>query len=94
MNSVIQTLVQRGLQAQRAGQLAEAERLLRQAVTAAPQQPQAWFSLGDVLDDLQRWPEAEACFRRAAEGAPHLAIVHYQHARLVDAAVERVGRVE
>ena len=83
MNSVIQTLVQRGQQAQRDGQLAEAERLLRQAVTAAPQHPQAWFSLGDVLDDLQCWPEAEACFRRTAALAPHLSIVHYQHARLL-----------
>lgn len=83
MSSVIESLLQRGQQAQRAGRLAEAEGLLRQAVTAAPNQPQLWFSLGDVLDDLQRWAEAESCYQRTAALAPHLAVVHYQHARML-----------
>ena len=83
MSSSIASLLQRGQQAQRAGQLAEAEACLRQAVTAAPERPDAWFSLGDVLDDLQCWAEAEACYRRTAALAPHLAVVQYQHARML-----------
>ncbi|MBC7729463.1 MAG: tetratricopeptide repeat protein [Microbacteriaceae bacterium] len=83
MNSDLQTLLDQGQLAQREGRVADAEQWLRQAAAAAPRQPQPWFSLGDVLEDLQRWPEAEACYARTAALAPQVAVVHYRHASML-----------
>jgi clan AA aspartic protease (TIGR02281 family) len=47
------------------GQYAEAERLFRQAIAAAPDEPELHYHRGVALTHLQRWAEAAAAYEKA-----------------------------
>ncbi|APX89378.1 hypothetical protein BV394_06325 [Brevirhabdus pacifica] len=49
----------------RLGRLGQAERLLRQAIDRAPEDPRAWNNLGVVLMERRQPAEAKEVFRRA-----------------------------
>ncbi len=51
----------------------DAERLLRQATTLAPDHPDGWLNLGELLFAAQRWEEAEPILERAIALDPHKA---------------------
>jgi len=59
-----------------AGRFADAERLYRQILVAAPDSGAALNNLGDALCALGRWGEAESCFRRALVLSPGDAEAH------------------
>jgi tetratricopeptide (TPR) repeat protein len=54
-----------------------AERMYRQAVEADPNYALAFFDLGNVLDELQRLPEAVEAYRTAIRLVPRYADAHY-----------------
>jgi len=58
-----------------------AEEALGAMLRLDPQQPRIWLALGDVQEQLQNWPSAEACWRQAAERDSMLAEAHYHRAR-------------
>ncbi|APW40307.1 hypothetical protein RD110_26470 [Rhodoferax koreense] len=55
---------------------AEAERLFRGALAAAPDLAEAWVNLGLVLEQREQDGEAEACYRRALALRPEIAETH------------------
>ena len=55
--------------ARAADQLADAERLYREALRVQPAWKEGWWSLGSLLYDEDRFPEAETAFKRVAAGA-------------------------
>lgn len=68
-------------------QFIEAESLYRRATVADPKYALAFFDLGNVLDELQRLPEAIAAYGTAIHLVPHYGDAHYN----VALAYERVG---
>ena len=54
-----------------------AEALYRRATDADPEYALAFFDLGNVLDELQRLPEAIAAYERALKLVPQYADAHY-----------------
>ncbi len=76
-------LLQAGLQARQAGQLATAAEAYTALLQQQPQQAQVWGHLGEVQEELGRIAEAEDCFRRAAEIRPDFAAALYNRARLL-----------
>lgn len=68
-------------------QFIEAESLYRRATVADPKYALAFFDLGNVLDELQRLPEAIAAYGTAIRLVPHYGDAHYN----VALAYERVG---
>jgi tetratricopeptide (TPR) repeat protein len=65
----------------------DAERLYRRATTADPKYALAFFDLGNVLDELQRLPEAIDSYTTAIRLVSHYGDAHYN----VALAYERVG---
>ncbi len=63
-------VLEQAARCQRAGNLAGAERLCREAVRLGPGLAEAHHRLGDVLTELGRTGEAEACYREARRLAP------------------------
>ena len=80
-------------QAHQAGRLAEAERLYRSALAAAPRHPQALTMLGVVLAQLGRAEEAVGFTAQAAKASREFG-AHYNHAMVLRAAgrIEEAGR--
>src|SRR5271156_7248509 len=68
-------------------QFLEAERLYRRATVADGNYALAFFDLGNVLDELQRLPEAIAAYCTAIRLVPHYGDAHYN----VALAYERTG---
>jgi tetratricopeptide (TPR) repeat protein len=68
-------------------QFIEAEILYRRATVADPKYALAFFDLGNVLDELQRLPEAIAAYTTAIGLVPHYGDAHYN----VALAYERTG---
>lgn len=56
------------------GELVEAERLFRQAIAAAPDEPMPHYHRGVALTRLQRWEEAAAAYERALRLNPHASV--------------------
>jgi aspartyl protease family protein len=56
------------------GQYAEAERLFRQAIAAAPDEPELHYHRGVALTHLHRWPEATAAYEKALALRPPAAL--------------------
>ena len=75
-----------------------AEEALGALLRADAQQPRVWLALGEVQENLNNLPAAEACWREAAERAPQLAEAHYNRARalrglgLRDLAMQSLAR--
>src|ERR1700748_3195919 len=65
-----QASLQEAARHQQAGQLVEAERVLRRVLRERPSHAEANFMLGIVLKDQGKEPEAEAAFRRVTAVAP------------------------
>jgi len=59
-----------------AGDLAGAERILRQAIAQAPALAEARANLGLTLEKMARWPEAEDSYRQALALAPWNIQIH------------------
>lgn len=57
-------------------QMADAEKVFRQAVAATPGDRRAWTGLGEVLLETDRYPEAIAHFRQALSLDPSTSGVH------------------
>jgi tetratricopeptide (TPR) repeat protein len=68
-------------------QFVEAEGLYRRATAADPNSALAFFDLGNVLDELQRLPEAIEAYCTAIRLVPHYGDAHYN----VALAYERSG---
>jgi tetratricopeptide (TPR) repeat protein len=68
-------------------QFIDAERLYRRATVADPNYALAFFDLGNVLDELQRLPEAVAAYCTAIRLVPQYGDAHYN----VALAYERSG---
>ena len=58
----------------------EAERILRRAIQVAPEEGEAYYSLGLLLAEENRLSEAEQTLRKAAELIPDRARVRYNYA--------------
>ena len=67
-----------------AGELAQAERIYREAVRLGNRDPLLHFNLGVLLEDLQRKPEAMAAYAAALREDPDLADGHYNLALLYE----------
>jgi protein O-GlcNAc transferase len=78
----LQSLYRQALTAQRAGQLAEAERLYRQILTQA-NLPEALVNLGNVLAAQNRRDEALASFDKALAARPDLFEALFNRANLL-----------
>jgi clan AA aspartic protease (TIGR02281 family) len=63
-------LNQAGKSAYGRGEYAAAERLFRQAIAAAPDEPEVHYHHGVALTHLHRWAEAAAAYERALALAP------------------------
>jgi tetratricopeptide (TPR) repeat protein len=72
------------------GELAEAEALLREAISYGDDTAQAHYQLGMVLEQGNRAEDALAALSRAAERDPEYAAPHYALARIY----RRLGRVD
>jgi tetratricopeptide (TPR) repeat protein len=59
----------------------EAERVLREALVADPENAMAYDLLGNLLSEVGRFDEARACFERAISIAPLLAGSYYELVR-------------
>jgi tetratricopeptide (TPR) repeat protein len=68
-------------------QFISAEKLYRHATLADPNYALAFFDLGNVLDELQRLPEAIVAYCKAIRLAPHYGDAHYN----VALAYERIA---
>jgi tetratricopeptide (TPR) repeat protein len=67
------------------GQLAQAERVYRDAITACGNDPGLLYNLGVLLDDLNRKNDAMQAYESALRGDPDLADCHYNLALLCKA---------
>jgi tetratricopeptide (TPR) repeat protein len=59
------------------GKNGEAERLLREILVAYPEMHEVAYSLGLLLAELKRYPEATVFLQQASEGIPERARIHY-----------------
>lgn len=95
----VQQLVQQGMTAQRAGDLAGAARAFAEALRLEPRRYDLLHLMGMTAVAAKDWVQAVDCFRRAARLAPHLAPLQINLANaLVDSgrfveAVEAADRV-
>lgn len=71
-----ETLFHEGTRLLGEGDRAGAERAFRQALGLAPGQAEVHANLGLLLEQSERWEEAEACYRRALELAPGQMQIH------------------
>lgn len=67
----------------RDGRLEAAREELRRVVQAAPALEAAWLAYGDVLVDLEKYPDAKAAYERARLADPHCRRVEEAGAALV-----------
>jgi tetratricopeptide (TPR) repeat protein len=67
----------------RAGRLEEAREELRRVVAAAPGLEAAWLAYGDVLVDLEKFPDAKFAYERARLADPHCRRIEEASAALV-----------
>jgi len=67
----------------RAGRLEEARRELQQVVRAAPMLEAAWIAYGDVLVDLEKYPDARFAYERARLADPQRLRIEEASAALV-----------
>jgi tetratricopeptide (TPR) repeat protein len=67
----------------RAGQLEAAREELRRVVAAAPALEAAWLAYGDVLVDLQKYPDAKVAYERARLTDPHCRRIEEATAALI-----------
>ncbi len=74
-------------------QYEEAERLLREVVSDAPELGEAYYSLGLLLAEMERYAEAESFLRRAAEAMPGRSRV-YLNLGLVEQAAGQTALAE
>ncbi|MBI4968834.1 MAG: tetratricopeptide repeat protein [Rhodospirillales bacterium] len=58
------------VQLHRAGRLAEAEALYRQALARQPNFPEGWFHLGELYQDAGRLEPAAECYQKSVAQAP------------------------
>ncbi|MEC4818669.1 MAG: tetratricopeptide repeat protein, partial [Scytonema sp. PMC 1069.18] len=65
-----------GLQAQRAGQLQEAEKFFNAALQVEPKFVQAWFSLGNLQQAQGQLTAAETAYHQALALQPNLVAIH------------------
>jgi len=79
--------VSRALEA--AGRPAEAERMARAAICAAPHRAEWWFNLGNLLQIRHCPDEADRAYRRALAIAPNMIPAHFNRAT----ALLRAGRM-
>lgn len=85
-------LLAKALDFYRRGALADAERVYRQVIAAAPENADALLQLGILSGHLRRFPEAEACLEKAALLRPTapvcrsaLGMLRVQQGRFADA---------
>lgn len=71
------------------GQHAASEKLLRNLIAKQGGSDTVWLALGQCLSLQRRWPEAEACCRRALELNPRLAYAHYHIGAINEARGDR-----
>lgn len=94
MNASIDDLIHLGLDHHRAGRLAEAERLYRDALAQEPNHPGALHLLGVIAHQVGRNDVAEQLIRRAIDRAPIVPEFHnnlgeaLRHAGKIDEAAE------
>jgi tetratricopeptide (TPR) repeat protein len=67
-----------------AGELAQAERVYREALRLGSRDPLLYFNLGALLEDLERKPEAIDAYTAALQENPDLADGHYNLALLYE----------
>jgi tetratricopeptide (TPR) repeat protein len=67
----------------RAGRLEEAREELRRVVAVAPGLEAAWLAYGDVLVDLEKFPDAKFAYERARLADPHCRRIEEASAALV-----------
>jgi tetratricopeptide (TPR) repeat protein len=67
----------------RGGRLTEAREELRRTVAAAPGLEAAWLAYGDVLVDLEKYPDAKFAYERARLADPHCRRIEEASAALV-----------
>jgi tetratricopeptide (TPR) repeat protein len=83
-------LYDRGNQLVAAGQLGDALESFGQAITMAPERPEAYEGLGRAFSGLERWEQAAAAFERATVLDPSVFWPHYQ----LGDALRRVNRLD
>ena len=66
------------------GDKEKAETLLREVVTAHPQEYEIFYSLGLLLAEKKKYPEAARYLTVAAQGMPYHARAHYNLGQLLD----------
>lgn len=70
--------LQAGIAADRTGNLPVAVEHIRAAVDLAPKQPQGWYQLGLVYDQMAEYRSAEQFFRNAIQLDPNFAEAHFR----------------
>lgn len=55
----------------RNGEFGEAEEDLKRAIEVKPDYATAWYYLGEVYEQQERWEEAEKAFRKSMDYCPH-----------------------
>ncbi len=70
------------------GRNAEAKRVLREGINRATKEGELYYSLGLLLAEEKRYPEAASNLEKAAELMPNRARVHYNHGL----ALQTLGR--
>ena len=74
-----------GIMLHEAGDLKDAERVYRRALTACKDDPLLWYNLGVLLTDMQRNDEALQVYEEALRNDPRMADCHYNMALLCEA---------